>query len=107
MAISLLYPHVTGVRKLSGIFLKIRAFNLIWTYLVAQMVKRLPTMWETRVQSLGRVDLGERNGNPLQYSWRRKWQPTPVFLPGESYGRGGLVGCHICGRIESDTTEVT
>ena len=39
--------------------------------------------------------------------WRRKWQPTPVFLPGESQGRGGLVGCHLWGRTGSDTTEVT
>ena len=39
--------------------------------------------------------------------WRRKWQPTPVFLPGESQGRGSLVGCHLWGRAESDTTEVT
>ena len=39
--------------------------------------------------------------------WRRKWQPTPVFLPGESQGRGSLVGCRLWGRIESDTTEVT
>ena len=30
--------------------------------------------------------------------WRRKWQPTPVFLPGESQGRGGLVGCRLWGR---------
>ena len=29
--------------------------------------------------------------------WRRKWQPTPVFLPGESQGRGSLVGCHLVG----------
>ena len=29
--------------------------------------------------------------------WRRKWQPTPVFLPGESRGRGSLVGCHLWG----------
>ena len=28
-------------------------------------------------------------------SWRRKWQPTPVFLPGESQGRGSLVGCRL------------
>ena len=27
--------------------------------------------------------------------WRRKWQPTPVFLPGESQGQGSLVGCHL------------
>ena len=39
--------------------------------------------------------------------WRRKWQPTPVFLPGESQGRGSLVGCHLWGHTESDTTEVT
>ena len=38
---------------------------------------------------------------------RRKWQPTPVFLPGESQGRGSLVGCRLWGRTESDTTEVT
>ena len=39
--------------------------------------------------------------------WRRKWQPTPVFLPGESQGRGSLVGCRPLGCTESDTTEVT
>ena len=39
--------------------------------------------------------------------WRRKWQPTPVFLPGESQGRGSLVGCHLWGHTESDLTEVT
>ena len=39
--------------------------------------------------------------------WRRKWQPTPVFLPGESQGPGSLVGCHLWGHTESDTTEVT
>ena len=39
--------------------------------------------------------------------WRRKWQPTPVFLPGESQGWGSLVGCHLWGRTESDTTGAT
>ena len=38
--------------------------------------------------------------------WRRTWQPTPVFLPGESQGRGSLVGWRLWGRTESDTTEV-
>ena len=37
----------------------------------------------------------------------RKWQPTPVLLPGESQGQGSLVGCHLWGRTESDTTEAT
>ena len=39
--------------------------------------------------------------------WRRKWQPTPVFLPGESQGWGSLLGCRLWDRTESDTTEVT
>ena len=38
--------------------------------------------------------------------WRRKWQPTPVFVPGEFQGRWRLGGCGLWGRTESDTTEV-
>ena len=37
----------------------------------------------------------------------RKWQPTSVFLPGESQGQGSLVGCRLWGHTESDTTEAT
>ena len=39
--------------------------------------------------------------------WRRKWQPTPVILPGGSQGWGSLVGCRLWGRTESDTTDAT
>ena len=39
--------------------------------------------------------------------WRRKWQPTPVFLPGESQGQQSLVGCCPWGHTDSDTTETT
>ena len=39
--------------------------------------------------------------------WRRKWQPTLVFLPAESQGQGSLVGCRLWGCTESDTTEAT
>ena len=39
--------------------------------------------------------------------WRRKWQPNPVFLPGEPQGRGSLVGCRLWGHTESDATEAT
>ena len=39
--------------------------------------------------------------------WRRKWQSTPVFLPGESQGLGSLVGCRLWGRTESNTTGAT
>ena len=37
--------------------------------------------------------------------WRRKWQPTPVFLPRESHGQRSLAGCSLYGRKESDMTE--
>ena len=37
----------------------------------------------------------------------KEWQPTPVYLPGESQGQGSLVGCRLWGRTESDMTEAT
>ena len=46
-------------------------------------------------------------GEHREVKWRRKWQPTPVFLPGESQGQGSLVGCRLWGRTELDTTEAT
>ena len=43
----------------------------------------------------------------MHMHWRRKWQPTPVFLLGESQGQRSLVGCRLWDRTESDMTEVT
>ena len=43
----------------------------------------------------------------ILYHWRRKWQPTPVFLPGDPHGQRTLAGHGPWGRRESDTTEVT
>ena len=63
------------------------------------------------LQSMGSLRVGHDRVTSLSnftfMHWRRKWQPTPVFLPGESQGRGSLVGCHLWGRTESDTTEAT
>ena len=51
-----------------------------------------------RLQSMGSWRVGHEWATSLSLftflNWRRKWQPTPVFLPGESQGRGSLVGCH-------------
>ena len=64
-----------------------------------------------RLQSMESLRVGNDWATSLSLftflHWRRKWQPTPVFLPGESQGRGSLVGCHLWGRTESDTTEAT
>ena len=63
------------------------------------------------LQSIGSLGVGHDRATSLYFftfkHWRRKWQPTPVFLPGESQGRGSLVGCRLWGRTESDTTEAT
>ena len=59
------------------------------------------------VRSLSRTRLSDSLSLFTFMHWRRKWQPTPVFLPGESQGRGSLVGCRLWGRIGSDTTEAT
>ena len=62
-----------------------------------------------RPQSMGSLRVGHDWVTSLSLftfmHWRRKWQPTPVFLPGESQGRGSLVGCCQWGRTGSDTTE--
>ena len=62
-----------------------------------------------RPQSTGSLRVGHDWATSLLLftfmHWRRKWQPTPVFLPGESQGWGSLVGCRLWGRTESDKTE--
>ena len=72
---------------------------------------KIPQMEEPgRLQSMGSRRLRHDWATSLSLftfmNWRRKWQPTPVFLPGESQGWGSLVGCHLWGRTESDTTKV-
>ena len=63
------------------------------------------------LQSMGSLRVGHDWATSLSLftfmHWRRKWQPTPVFLLGESQGQGSLVGCRLWGRTESDTTEAT
>ena len=59
-----------------------------------------------RLQSTGSLRVRHSWGTSLSLftfiHWRRKWQPTSVFFPGESQGRGSLVGCRLWGRTESD-----
>ena len=63
------------------------------------------------LQSMGSLRVGHDWATSLSLftfmHWRRKWQPTPAFLPGGSQGRRSLVGCCLWGHTESDTTEVT
>ena len=63
------------------------------------------------LQSMGSLGVGHNSATSLSIftflPWRRKWQPTPTFLSGESQGRESLVGCRLWGCTESDTTEAT
>ena len=73
---------------------------------------KLPRTQEPgRLQSMGSLRVGQDWATSLSLftftHWRRKWQPTPVFLSGESQGRGSPVGWCLWGRTESDTTEAT
>ena len=64
-----------------------------------------------RLQSIGSGRVGHDRATSLSLFifmlWSRKWQPTPVFLPGESQGQWSLVGCRLWDRTELDMTEVT
>ena len=73
---------------------------------------KIPWMEEPGgLQSMGSLRVGHDWATSLSLltfmHGRRKWQPTPVFLPGESQGPGSLVGCRLWGCTESDTTEAT
>ena len=71
---------------------------------------KIPWTEETgRLQSMGSLGVGHDWVTLLSLftfvQWRRNWQPTPVFLPGESQGRGSLVGCCLWGHTESGEIE--
>ena len=66
-----------------------------WDFQVALAVKNLPANAGDIKDWVGKI------------CWRRAWQPTPIFLPGESHGQRSLAGYSPWGRKESDTTEAT
>ena len=73
---------------------------------------KIPWMEEPgRLPSMGSLRIGHNWETSLSLftfmHWRRKWQPIPVFLPGESWGRRSLVGFCLWGRTESNMTEAT
>ena len=109
---------VHGVKK-NQTWLSWREFNIIIYVPKKAMATHSSTLaWKIPrteepggLQSMGLLRVGHDWATSLSLfifmHWRRKWQPTPVLLPGESQGRGSLVGCRLWGRTESDTTEAT
>ena len=95
-------------------------FHIQWcVYFEKAMVPHFSTLaWKIpwteepgRLQSMGSLRVGHNWATSLSLftfmHWRRKWQPTPVFLPGESQELGSLVSCCLWGHTESDMTEAT
>ena len=99
----------------------IETLNSVWTgtLMICSQEKAMAThsgtlAWKIpwteepgRLQSMGSLKGWTRLSDFTFMHWRRKWQPTPVFLPGESQGWGSLVGFRLWGCTESDTTEAT
>ena len=75
--------------------------TLAWKIPRTEEPGRLQSMWSRRVG----YDWATSLSLFTFMHWIRKWQPTPVFLPGGSQGWRSLVGCCLLGRTESDTTE--
>ena len=114
------YDQVEFIKVVQRWFNICKAIKVIYTLTMEKAMAphsstlawKIPWMEEpSRLQSMGSLRVGHDWATWLSLftfmHWRRKWQPTPVFLPGESQGWGSLVGCHLWGHTELDTTEVT
>ena len=73
-------------------YIYLKNLRMVWASMVAQMVKNLPAIRETLV---GKIP------------WKRAWQSTPVFLPGESHEERSLADYSSQGHKELDMTEAT
>ena len=123
--------HFSPFLSLSEDWLSLILFALDCPKTLSLILARLGLLWEKAMAPdfstlVWKIPLGEEPGGlksmgslRVGHDWatslslftfmhrRRKWQPTSVFLPGESQGRGSLVGCHLWGHTQSDTTEAT
>ena len=91
------------VGKVMSLLFNMLSSTLAWKIPWTEGPVRLQSMWSLKV----RHDWVTSLSLFTFMNWRRNWQPTPVFLPGESQGRGSLLGCHLWCSTESETTEVT
>ena len=109
-----IHPHVIFLNLGNGIQVPSRTFymekamaphssTLAWKTPWKEEPGGLPSMGSLRVEH----DWATSLSLFTFMHWRRKWQPTPVFLPGESQGWRSLVGCHLWGLTELDMTEAT
>ena len=101
--------RIFQVRVLEWVPLHWQADSLPLALHSSTLAWKVPWTEEPAVHGVaeGRTRLSDFTFTFHFHTWRRKWQPTPVFLPEESQGRGSLVGCRLWGLTELDVTEVT
>ena len=95
---SLVHTLSYPILQISHLCVPLQDGTYNWASLMSQMVKKLPA----NAEGTRNVEFSPWAGKIL---WRRKWQPTPVLLPGKSHGQRSLVGYRPWGHKESDTTE--
>ena len=88
--------HIVGEKAMAA-----HSSTVAWKIPWMEEPGRLQSMWSLRV----RHDWATSLSLSTFMHWRRKWQPIPVFLPGESHGWRSLLGCSPWGHTESDMTE--
>ena len=99
--------EVKNVYKIKKALRKKVIWKLIKNFWLRKMSKNNPISgWHINSDSII-VLITEELRDYLWIIWRRKWQPTPVFLPGETQGWRSLAGCTLWGPTESDMTEAT
>ena len=109
---------VTREAKIIHVYAKFTEINFLQSSEKAMAPHSITLAWQIpwteepgRLQSMGSLRVRHDWATSLSLftfmHWSRQWQPTPVFLPGESQGWGSLVGFHLWGCTESDTTGAT
>ena len=107
-ALSVYFPSASPSPGFILTLVRIASFSRVYAYLEALACSPpiVPTP-RFKVSSLPQHLLARIHWPVRPLGQRRQWQPTPVFLPGESQGQRSLAGCRLWGRTESDTTEAT
>ena len=95
-----IFPIITGIGRFGRLGVVLGSSNYLSAspgslgFSSCSAVKNLPALQETWVQSLGRENPGDLGSVPeLGESWKRAWQPIPVFLPEGFHGQRSLAGC--------------
>ena len=98
------------IKRQDGITVNLGTRNIRWQRKLSKLIPLGLSFPIDKVSMLNIITVFILPGStfypfPREIPWKRKWQPTPVFLPGKSHGQRGVAGYSLWGHKESDTTE--